>query len=117
MKWFLKNDMNITRDRNGKQSSTRITMLVWSGVVLLAWLWASYTSNELKEIPQSVVYILGILVAGKGVQSFSENKSDNQASTPPTQPPMYNTPPQPVIPTAAIPPFPNVPVPLNTTPR
>lgn len=64
--------MSISKDKNGKQSSVRVTMLVWFSVVLASWLWVSYSNNELQEIPQSVVYILGILILGKSAQSFTD---------------------------------------------
>jgi hypothetical protein len=69
--------MNLLNDKDGKQSSMRLAMLAWAGAVLVAWLWTSYTQNQLVDIPQSVLTIVGVFVSGKVVQRFGENKIDN----------------------------------------
>ena len=70
------------QDGSGAYSATRLAFLLWSAGVLVVWVWVSITKQALAPIDQSVVLVLGALMTGKVVQSFSPN----DAAAPPPQP-------------------------------
>jgi hypothetical protein len=75
--------MNISKlgqffqDGDGMLSATRLGFLLTLFSVLFMWLFTCYTQSQLLPIDQSLLYLIGILMGGKTLQSFSEN------STPP----------------------------------
>jgi hypothetical protein len=70
----------ILSDSAGNPSSSRTAMLMVVGLVLLAWLVVSLQKHELQDIPENVLYLVGITVGAKTVQKFGEGK-------PPSNPP------------------------------
>lgn len=59
----------------GENSSSRLVVAVTLGCVLLFWGMCSVKSGALQDIPQGVLYLVGIVVFGKGVNSvFAEKK-------------------------------------------
>jgi hypothetical protein len=69
----------ILADDGGNLSSSRAAMMLTVTLVLLAWLLVSLEKRELQNIPENVLYFVGITVGAKTVQKFGENK------TPPLQ--------------------------------
>ena len=63
---------NFLTDPGGKLSASRLLLFLWGVGVLLVWSINSLMTQQLQAIPESVVTILGILVAGKTVQRFAE---------------------------------------------
>ncbi|WP_183035956.1 hypothetical protein [Cupriavidus sp. UME77] len=73
------------KDGYGSFSATRLVFVLWALGVLSAWLYTAFKSPELasKVLDPSVVTILGILMTGKTVQSFSSNDGPNGVTSPP----------------------------------
>ena len=63
----------LTDKKADKLSASRLLLLLWGVGVLVTWIIASVMGDELEDIPNSVVTILGILISGKTVQRFGEN--------------------------------------------
>ena len=63
------------QDGNGTLSATRLGFLLWVIGVLVIWIVDSLNSTPmaLQKIDQSVLTLIGILMGGKAVQSFSPN--------------------------------------------
>lgn len=59
------------QDGSGSYSATRLAFLLWSFFVLTVWCYVSIKTEKLVTIDQQVVTIIGILMTGKVVQSFS----------------------------------------------
>ena len=71
------------QDDNGKFSAARLAMLLWTIGVLGTWIYDSITkARTLQDIPQGVVVVIGILVTGKVVQKYGENKPDATCQDP-----------------------------------
>jgi hypothetical protein len=62
----------VLSDAAGNLSSMRVAMLLGVGVVLGAWAAVSIQTRTLQPLPDSVVGLLGLLVAGKFGQKFIE---------------------------------------------
>jgi hypothetical protein len=64
------------KEDNGNFSSSRLGFLLWVIGVLAVWVIDSLKcpSCTLATIPESVITIVGILMGGKVVQKFGENK-------------------------------------------
>lgn len=62
------------REDNGNFSATRLGFLSWVLGVLLIWGGASVHDKKLAEVPQSVQILIGVLMAGKVTQKFTEEK-------------------------------------------
>jgi len=62
----------ILSDAAGNPSSMRLAMLLGVGSVLAAWATISIQTHTLQPLPDSVVGLLGLLVAGKFGQKFIE---------------------------------------------
>jgi hypothetical protein len=71
------------KESNGTFSATRLAFLTWAFGVLIVWGIPSVRSGELKEIPDTVVAVIGMLMTGKVVQKFSEpsNTSTSEVQT------------------------------------
>lgn len=61
------------QDGSGNLSATRLAFLLWTVGVLTVWIWVSIHTGTLAPIDSSVQTILGVLMTGKVVQSFSPN--------------------------------------------
>ncbi|MDB0510056.1 hypothetical protein [Ralstonia solanacearum] len=89
------------QDGSGNLSATRLGFLLWVIGVLLVWADVSITHPEsVHGIDNSVLTLIGILMSGKVVQSFSAN----DGPTPPGggQPPGGGKPLTPIIPQGAM---------------
>ncbi len=72
--WRL--EMNIAQffqDGTGAFSATRLVFVLWGLGSLITWISLSIHQKSLLALPDTVLTILGILMAGKVVQSFSPN--------------------------------------------
>jgi len=63
---------------NGKKSSTRIILLAWTMGVLLVFLIRNIFFDAGWDIPQGVIWLLGLLLGAKGVDNWRQTP----ASTP-----------------------------------
>lgn len=61
-------------DDAGAFSATRLAFLLWIFIVAGMWIYACVEARKMVPIESSVVYLVGVLMTGKVVQSFSENK-------------------------------------------
>lgn len=89
------------QDGSGTLSATRLGFLLWVIGVLVVWAVVSVTHPESAHgIDNSVLTLIGILMIGKVVQSFSAN----DGPTPPggSQPPGGENSPAPIIPQGAM---------------
>ena len=80
------------QDGSGNLSATRLSFLLWAIGVFGVWAWVSIHTNTLAPIDPSVQTILGVLMTGKVVQSFSRNDGPPDKVTltvtqPPSNPP------------------------------
>ncbi|TLU87323.1 MAG: hypothetical protein FDX21_00305 [Chlorobium sp.] len=73
------------QDGNGTFSATRLGFLLWVIGTLVVWIIGSIEKNALLPIDQSVITIIGALMVGKTVQSFSPNDG-NSGQTQPAAP-------------------------------
>jgi hypothetical protein len=62
--------------RDPSVSSSRFLTLVTVFLILYVWLLASIYTGTIADIPMGVIYFAGLVVTGKTVQSFSENKGN-----------------------------------------
>jgi uncharacterized membrane protein YeaQ/YmgE (transglycosylase-associated protein family) len=69
------------QDGTGAYSATRLGFVLWVIGVLVAWIAVSITNHKLEHIDNSVVAIIGVLMSGKVVQSFSENMGTQNPTT------------------------------------
>ena len=56
-------------------SMSRLMLFFWGTGVLFSWIYVCLKTKSMIDVPQNIVMILGIFVAGKVIQSFSENNS------------------------------------------
>ncbi|MHA6881538.1 hypothetical protein [Ralstonia pseudosolanacearum] len=69
------------KDGSGAYSATRLGFVFWVFGVLIVWIYLSITNPcEPQKIDSTVVTLLGILMGGKVVQSFSPNDGPSQNS-------------------------------------
>lgn len=61
---------------NGNLSTIRLLTVVWFLIVLMAWVLLSFYKGEFLNIPESIITILSLLVAGKVIQKFGEEKNN-----------------------------------------
>lgn len=67
------------KDGSGSYSATRLGFVIWVFGVLVVWIYLSITNPcDSQKIDGTVVTILGILMSGKVVQSFSPNDGPQQ---------------------------------------
>jgi hypothetical protein len=64
--------LEFLRDGMKGFSSTRLAFLLWVVGVLVVWMADSINQGRLAAIDPSVVALIGILMGGKTLQSFSE---------------------------------------------
>ena len=72
--------LEFLQDGNDKFSSTRLALLLWVIGLLVIWTMSSIHSEAFLEIPTSTITLVGILVSGKVVQKFGEEKTNLSAS-------------------------------------
>jgi len=65
------------QDETGAFSSNRLVYLSWSIAILGLIIFLSISGKALPKIDTSLILLYGSVVAGKVVQSFSENFSDS----------------------------------------
>jgi hypothetical protein len=58
-----------------KVSSARFLSITTVLFVLYVWVWVSLYTQTVHDIPTGVIAFVGVVVAGKTVQSFSEPKA------------------------------------------
>lgn len=72
--------MNIKQfftEDNGTFSSTRLVSITWGLGTFVTWAGFSIAHNVIEAIPESVVTVIGIVLAGKVIQKFGETKNDS----------------------------------------
>ncbi len=75
------------QDGTGAYSATRLAFLLWAVGVLAIWIFESINKSALQPVDSTVTTILGILMTGKVVQSFSPNDAAPSTTvTPPKAP-------------------------------
>lgn len=79
---FLKRLPELIQDDTGLLSSTRLAFLLTIFSVLTVWIFACVNAKKFLPMESSVVYLVGVLMAGKVSQSFAENMPTKD-STPP----------------------------------
>ncbi|MBJ7296004.1 MAG: hypothetical protein JHC73_06695 [Dolichospermum sp.] len=57
---------------NNNFSATRLAFLAWIFSVLIVWVVQSFRHDQIEQIPDSVIVIIGTLMTGKVVQKFGE---------------------------------------------
>lgn len=68
------NALGFLQDGSGDFSATRLAFLLWSISVLVVWCYVSLVIDQgLAKVDQSILAIIGVLMTGKVVQSFSPN--------------------------------------------
>lgn len=72
--------LEFLQDGTGAFSATRLGFLLWVIGVLLAWMINSIITQKLQGLDASIITIIGILMSGKVVQSFSESIGTGNAS-------------------------------------
>lgn len=72
-----KSFLQFFQDGTNSFSATRLGFLVWVLGVLGVWIFRSVTgaTPSMATIDTSVITLIGILMAGKAVQSFSANEA------------------------------------------
>lgn len=60
------------KEKDGKPSSSRLLILTWGLGTFLVWAFSSIKGEALQAVPDSVITILGVLIAGKTIQRFGE---------------------------------------------
>jgi predicted MFS family arabinose efflux permease len=73
----FKSNWSIIREPKGKVSSSRILLLLWGVGLFFVWTFVSLTKQNIADIPESVVTVVGILSGSKVVQRFGENIDKN----------------------------------------
>jgi len=57
---------------NNNFSATRLAFLAWIFSVLIVWVVQSFRHDQIEQIPDSVIVIIGTLMTVKVVQKFGE---------------------------------------------
>lgn len=76
----MKKFWEMLSDDTGRVSSFRVCFVTWMLGVFLMVAWLTYVDGKFPEVPQSIVTLCGIAIAGKVGQSYTENKEGS--STP-----------------------------------
>lgn len=72
------------QDGNGEFSATRLGFLLWVVGVLMVWIYMAASRPDYNlHIDTSVITLIGILMTGKVVQSFSPNDGPASGSPQP----------------------------------
>lgn len=74
----------ILEDPNGKLSSLRVAILFWIATICFNSVYLTIVTEKLTGADSSMVTGLGILLGGKAVQSYAENKSTETLEKPKT---------------------------------
>ncbi|MFH1096908.1 MAG: hypothetical protein V1749_05370 [Candidatus Desantisbacteria bacterium] len=76
--------LQFLQDEKGIFSSTRLAFLIWAIGMFVVWtiktIYAGVNSKGqfyLVDVPETAVWVLGALMAGKVVQKFRENPQKN----------------------------------------
>jgi hypothetical protein len=72
--------LEFLQEADGSYSCGRLLLLIWGAGCFAGWAILSVRHGVLVEVPQSLVYVLGALVAGKAVQRFPEQFASPPAS-------------------------------------
>jgi len=76
--------MNIFSDHKGDPSSYRVVFVLWMVALIVCVIFLTVSTDKMPDIPQSIVELVGGLIAGKVLQYHAENKApDNNVA--PTQ--------------------------------
>lgn len=62
-------------EKCGKVSAMRVAMFVYLVPLVFSWTFVSISENELQSLDNSLITGLGLLIGGKSIQHFSENKT------------------------------------------
>ena len=71
-----KKPRNIFQEENGKNSATRVVFVLWGLGVLFVWTIVSIGQQNLQNLDQSIIYVLGILMTGKVGQKYFEDSPE-----------------------------------------
>lgn len=80
MKIFFKKLSEFVQDDTGACSAMRLLFIIWGLGAFIVWVILSFKTGTMVSIPWSITSFISSLVAGKVVQSYTEN-----VTTPPTQ--------------------------------
>ena len=64
---------SLVQEKEGKVSTSRVLLLLWGVGLFLVWAVVSIINQNIAEIPESVVTVIGILSGSKVLQRFGEN--------------------------------------------
>ena len=62
-------------------SETRFLTIVTVLTVLYTWMWVTIYQRQIQDIPMGVCTFVGVVIAGRAVRGFSENKNVSSSST------------------------------------
>lgn len=71
----MKTLLQFFQESNGRMSSTRLISVFGTFLIIGVWVYISVTKGALQSFDQSVVEVLGIVIAGKVIQKNIENKT------------------------------------------
>ncbi len=71
----MKTLLQFFQESNGRMSSTRLISVFGAFLIIGVWVYISVTKGALQSFDQSVVEVLGIVIAGKVIQKNIENKT------------------------------------------
>jgi hypothetical protein len=66
--------MNKLLSESGEVSSLRVIMLITFTVVILVWAWLCIKTQVILSIPESILSLLGLILATKWAQKTEETK-------------------------------------------
>ena len=66
------------QDNSGGLSSSRLILIAWAFGILVPWIYLSVKSAALQPVPESVITMFGVAVAGKTVQRFGEKEEPDK---------------------------------------
>ena len=66
------------QNSEGQLSAMRLAFIVWIFGIFGVWTFASIKAGALQNIPESILYFVGILVTGKFTQRAVEKKKVNE---------------------------------------
>ena len=77
-----KSFLQFFKDGTDSFSATRLGFFAWVLGVLGVWIVRSIDDKGMPEIDNSILTMIGILMTGKAVQSFSENEAPHKQQAP-----------------------------------
>lgn len=117
MKAFLSRLAQFFQDDTGQLSAMRLLFILWGVGVFGVWLFLSIKTAAMVAVPWSIISFISSLVAGKVVQSYTENSTSPTGTTTATvtNNPADATVTPPAVPTPA-PAVPVAPTPISVAP-